>query len=254
MGGKLFSNTTSINKSYVNDTVNDLFYKHLSHLGITKFKYIGSTGKTTVSGDIDICISCSPQNKKTLSLLLCERLGKNNVKISGKNVSIKYPIFGFKNQFVQIDLMLAEKDKLDDIAWLMSGDSEKGIKGVYRNLMLSHMAKKISNKMPKNKKITISFPGGLHHKILINNKWQDESITTDPEKILKILGIKESHQNILTFMKLVDYLIEDNSSCHYLDDFNDYINNYIVSDPLNSRRAIWYIKTKKRLKSEKSIS
>ena len=143
MGGKLFTNTSSINKAYVKSTVESLFNEHLSVLGIPGFNYIGSTGKSIVSGDIDLCISCSPKNKSSLTKRLQERLGENNVKISGQNIAVKYPVFGFNNYYVQIDLMLAEKDKLDDVVWLMSGDGDQGVKGVYRNLMLCHIAKKM---------------------------------------------------------------------------------------------------------------
>ena len=40
----------------------------------------------------------------------------------------------------------------------------------------------------------------------------------------------------------------------YLDDFLDCIDNYIVSDPENANRALWYIKTKTRLKNEQEVA
>jgi len=255
MGGNLFTNTSSINKAYVKRTADSLFNEHLLDLGVSRYSFIGSTGKSSVSGDIDLCISCSPLNKATLTRHLQERIGKNNVKISGQNIAVKYPITGFHNHYVQIDLMLAEKDKLDDVVWLMSGDGEKGVKGVYRNLMLCHIAKKISNKMADNEKITISFPGGLQYKHLKDKKWvgKNEKIT-NPHQILKALRINEDPENVTTYTQFIDYMIGDKALKNYLDDFPNYINNYIVSDPENANRALGYIKTKKRLKDEREVA
>ena len=255
MGGNLFKNTSSINKSYIKGTAESLFNEHLSALGIQRYSYIGSTGKSSVSGDIDLCISCSPQNKSMLAKRLQERIGENNVKISGQNIAVKYPISGFTNHYVQIDLMLAEKDNLDDVVWLMSGDGEHGVKGVYRNLMLCHIAKKISNKMLDDEKITISFPGGLQYKYLKGKKWvgKNEKIT-NPHQILKALMINEDPENVTTFTQFVDYMIGDKVLKSYLDDFPIYINNYTVSDPENANRALWYIKMKKRLKNEREVA
>jgi hypothetical protein len=255
MGGNLFTNTSSINKAYVKSTADSLFNEHLSVLGVSRYSFIGSTGKSSISGDIDICISCSPLNKVTLTRRLQERVGKNNVKISGQNIAVKYPVRGFTNYYVQIDLMLAEKDKIDDVVWLMSGDGEQGVKGVYRNLMLCHIAKKISNKMLDDEKITISFPGGLQHKQLIGKKWvgKNEKIT-NPHQILNALNINEDPENITTYTRLIDYMVRDKVLKNYLEDFPNYVNNYIVSDPENANRAIWYIKTKSRLKNERETA
>ena len=190
-----------------------------------------------------------------LAKQLKKRLGDKNVKISGQNIAIKYPIFGFDNSYVQIDLMLAEKNKLNDVAWLMSGDGDYGVKGVYRNLMLCHIAKKISNKMQDNKKITISFPGGLQHKQLVDKKWicKNQKIT-NPSKILNELKINKKPNDIITFTQLVDHMVQDKVLRNYLDDFHDYINNYIVNDPESANRAIWYIRTKKRLENEREAA
>jgi hypothetical protein len=49
-------------------------------------------------------------------------------------------------------------------------------------------------------------------------------------------------------------MVGDKVLNNYLDDFPNYINNYIVSDPENANRAIWYIKTKKRLKNEQEAA
>jgi hypothetical protein len=255
MGGNLFTNTSSINKTYIKNTVESLFNEHLLVLGVQRYSYIGSTGKSSVSGDIDLCISCSPQNKSMLAKRLQERIGANNVKISGQNIAVKYPISGFTNHYVQIDLMLAEKDNLDDVVWLMSGDGEHGVKGVYRNLMLCHIAKKISNKMLDDEKITISFPGGLQYKQLKGKKWvgKNEKIT-NPHQILKALRINEDPENVTTYTQFIDYMAGDKVLKNYLDDFPNYINNYIVSDPEHANRALWYINTKKRLKNEQEVA
>jgi hypothetical protein len=121
--------------------------------------------------------------------------------------------------------------------------------------MLCHIAKKISNKMPDNEKITISFPGGLQYKQLKGKKWvgKNEKIT-NPHQILKALRINKGPEIITTYTQFVDYMIGDKVLKSYLDDFHNYINNYIVSDTENANKALWYIKTKKRLKNEREIA
>jgi hypothetical protein len=255
MGGNLFPGTQSINKRYIKSTTESLFNEHLIICGVPKYKFIGSTGKANVSGDIDLCIACSPSNKKMLTEKLENRLGKSNVKISGQNIAVKYHIVGFEQAYVQIDLMLAEKHKLDDTAWLMSGDSQQGVKGVYRNLMISMLAKKKSETMSPDKKITVSFPGGLAYKTQNGKNWKDDGPReTSPTNILKAVGINENPDNIITFSQLVDFMIKDNVLCKYLSDFPDYINSYILKSPESANRALWYIRTKMRLMNEQGTN
>jgi len=255
MSGNEFTGTAEISVNHLHETVTKLFSDHLKPLGIDEYRYIGSTGKSSFSGDIDLCISCSPSNKKSLASMLKESLGDENAKVSGQNVTVKFPVVGGNNQHVQIDLMLAETDKVNDTAWLMSGDSKKGVKGVYRNLMLSHIAKKASVRLPEDEKITISFPGGLQYKRLDGKKWTGKSERiTNPHRILQAIGIAEKPENLITFIQLIDIMIDDERLSQYLDDFPNYINNYIVSDPENANRAIWYIKTKTRLKNEQEVA
>jgi hypothetical protein len=255
MSGNEFSGTVEINVINLYDTVEKLFNEYLEPIGIEEYRYIGSTGKSTFSGDIDLCISYSPNNKKSLTNILKEQLGEENAKVSGQNVTVKFPVAGTDNQHVQIDLMLSESENVSDTAWLMSGDSKQGVKGVYRNLMLCHIAKKVSNKMPENEKITISFPGGLQYKRLEGKKWVNiKQKITDPHKILNTLGISERPENTTTFRQLIDYMIENEKLFEYLDDFNVYIDNYIKRDPENANRALWYIKAKERLKNEREVA
>lgn len=255
MSGNEFNGTTAINKKSIRLTVEKFFNNHLLPLGIERYRYTGSTGKKTLSGDIDLCISCSPSNKNSLAKMLQKALGEENAKVSGQNITVKYPISGFERWSVQVDLMLADDDKVDDVAWLMSGDGDDGVKGVYRNLMLCHIAKKVSSQMSEDEKITISFPGGLQHKHLCGKKWVGKKQKiTNPGEILTILGINEKAENIVTFRQLVDVMLKSPVLEGYLEDFPNYINNYIKRDPEQANRALWYIKTRTRLKNERGNS
>ena len=235
MGGEAFKDangehlTTSIMKHEVAPTL-DKFYEILKQAGVAQLVPLGSTGKKEMSGDIDIAIGpFTPEESKTkkaeIVSYLKNKIGEENAKLLGQNIAVMFPISGRENEFVQIDVMMSSSP--DDTGLLMSGTGV-GAKGVYRNLMLSYIAKLRST---EDAKITIAFPGGVQvargKEILVP---RTENMTT----IKRLLGIEGL--DVSTFEKLVEDMSTDPELSQILPGFKEYIQRYL-DDPKTAKDA-----------------
>jgi len=250
MGGFAFKDsegkslTTSIKKERVKPTLDSFLQKVLRPSGVQQYTMLGSTGKKSQSGDLDIAIGpVDLSDPKKLKSYKGEILGKiqsfvgdENAKLLGQNIVVMYPILGEKDSFVQIDIMFAEDPKRAE--WLMSGAGDDGVKGVYRNLLLAFMAKSFSN---DNRKITISFPGGLQvkegDKVVVSR-------TEDPKKIMSTLRIPGNPSGIDTFEKLADLIVQEKLlDAKTLQQFENYIDRYLKSEETfrEAKKAVDYL-------------
>jgi len=263
-GGEAFKNTSGhhltgeIDLENVEPTLNHFFQNHLSKADIEMYRMIGSTGKKSSSGDIDIAISSPPEiDQKSFKNSLAEKLNRSitngSAKVQGQNIAVMYPIQGGQpNEYVQIDIMISPC--LEDTCWLMSGTGDEGIKGVYRNLMLSYIASRRSSSGDTSVKYTISFPGGLQAKVMPDGldpedpknkrKWKTVgSKVTDPGKILEYLGVNAKPGDVETFQELVDVMSKDDILSSYLHDFESYIARYLQNEKTSSeaQKSLGYI-------------
>jgi len=73
-------------------------------------KWLGTTGRKSSSGDLDLSVDESGLDKEALiNTLLANGVDKNSIKKSGDSVHVKAPIVGNPaNGFVQADLMFGE--------------------------------------------------------------------------------------------------------------------------------------------------
>lgn len=251
MGGFAFKDnqgnslTTFITKEKVKPTLDSFHQSVLKPVGIQEYVTLGSTGKKSRSGDLDIAVGpvdmSDPKKLKEYKNQILQKIqslvGNENARLLGSNIAIKYPIVGEKDQFVQIDLMFTENPSTTE--WLMSGAGDDEVKGVYRNLLLSFIAKLLST---ENRKITISFPGGLQIK---DSSGTSTSRTEDPKDIMKELGIFGKPSDISTFEKLVDHLVQRGDfSKEKLLQFESYIGRYLQNEETFSeaKKAIDYLK------------
>ena len=245
MGGNAFElGSSSIMRNEVGPTLDSFFAEVLMPAGVEKFVPIGSTGKKSASNDIDLAIGPIPEDedvmsyKKQLLSSIASILGPENAKLVGQNIAVNYPIESAdpdrQDLRVQIDLMLS-KDP-DATAWLMSGTGDEKVKGVYRNLLLSYIAKIQST---PDRKITLSFPGGIQvqeaGEITVPR-------TEDPEEILRILEIDGSPEDLSDFESLLDVI--QGQRKFSLDGFDAYMSPYLKRDPENARRAIDVFRSK----------
>lgn len=228
--------TSKILIEEVDPTLEDFFFGVLSEIGISQMEKLGSTGKKAMSGDLDIAIGPTPDDidtkiyKYNLLKSIESSLGSENVKVIGQNISVSYPIVtedpNRAELRVQIDLMLSKNPAMT--AWLMSGTGEGKVRGVYRNVLLSYLAKKQSD---SDRKITIAFPGGIQveeaGKVIVPR-------TEDPEKIMEILGIEGSPEVISDFSDLLD-ATKDKFD---LSGFKSYMDPYVGRDPEGAQEAL----------------
>lgn len=225
----------------------DHFARHvLRPAGVKEYRPIGSTGKKRLSGDLDIAVQVptSSDVKKFKRILLSRMrdiLGADRVKLVGQNLSVAYPITGSSNKLVQVDVMLTYD--LLGTAWLMSGRGEDRVKGVYRNLLLALVAKRMGEEMSSPSeavKMTLSFPGGLT--VRRNGKIVMSQVS-DPSTILKILGIDAAPSEVSSFEGLVQVLKRSPRHVAFLRDFPTYISWALRSDPNGAQRAVDYLKS-----------
>ena len=251
--------TVDIDLENVEPTLEDFFGNHLANFGVELYKPIGSTGKKSKSGDLDIVIQSPSEKadkkifKDSLVKSLNQSLLDGQAKLLGQNIAVMYPIQGGQpGEYVQIDIMM--DDSPEDTAWLMSGTGDGGIKGVYRNLMLSYIANRRSRSGDPSEKMTLSFPGGLQIKIMPGGldpkdpknkrKWQDVGKRIrDPDEIIRRLDIFAAAEDIETFQELVDIMKSDDTLSEYLNGFEDYIQRYLSDEKTSeqARKAVDYI-------------
>lgn len=236
VGGNAFEDqsgnplTSQIKRSEVGPTLDSLLNDVLKPIGIDSFFPLGSTGKKDLSGDVDIAIGPVPtSDAKALKILkdsilmgIQRIVGQDKAKLVGQNIGIMYPISGNPENYVQIDVILSGDPS--KTGWLMSGTGS-GVKGVYRNLMLSYLAKLRSEERPGTK-ITLSFPGGVQ--VMQDNKVVTPR-TEDTEAIVSALGISAKPSEITTFEDLVSILSGDSSVSSKLSGFETYISRYLQS-------------------------
>ena len=156
MGGNAFANVGKIHVSEVEDTVSDI----MSKLKIKKYRILGSTGKKSFSGDIDIAVDAGllggeVDGKSELVGKLSRLVGDDNIRIYGNCHSIQYPIIGYRSDInctddikrtglVQIDFIPG------DMVWLeffYFWDANSKLKGTHRNIAISTLSTHVGVKL-----------------------------------------------------------------------------------------------------------
>ena len=216
----------------------------LGPLGL-KYVPIGSTATDTDTvGDLDIAVNIA--SKEELYKTIIDKMGPESVKKVGQLVAVKFQVPGSEpGDFVQIDLVPSAS--VDDTAWVMKGGARDGVKGVFRNLLFSYIAKvkseQESNTM-RQVKYSISWPGGLLVKV---NGKESSPREPDPDLFLPMIGIEVSKDQVGTFEDLVKYMRDDPRLRNSLPGFRDYLDNsrYLQSKNENvreeSQKAVKYI-------------
>jgi hypothetical protein len=254
-GGEAFKDeegnpeTVSIQRAAVQPTLDDFLERHLKPAGVSEYQPIGSTGKKSLSGDLDIVVSSGDfepkEFKNKLLSDLKDTIGDEEVKLLGQNIAVRYPIMG-NDEHVQIDLMLSPN--IRHTGWLMSGTGDEEVKGTFRNYLLNFVA---SLRRTPHSRITISYPGGFQRKELpqqfdpndpkSKRKWQNvgEKVS-DPEELLKALGINANPEEVNNFVDLVQHLLTIPEIAPRLKEFPEYIKNIPYNEE-EKQKAINYL-------------
>jgi hypothetical protein len=140
-GGNVFKGankeplTQRINREDIPATV--AWIERASGVAFPESTWLGTTGRKSSSGDLDLSVDESKLDKDTLvQSLLANGVDKNSIKKSGDSVHVKAPIAGDPNKgFVQADLMFGEPDWQ---SFSMSGSAEGSkLTGMSRHIILA---------------------------------------------------------------------------------------------------------------------
>lgn len=114
-------------------------------------KWLGTTGRKTDSGDLDLSVDAREIDKKEFAQKLISIFGKDSVKLSGDNVHLKTPIEGDPaNGFAQTDFMFSMNPKFQQGSMLGSTEGSP-YRGEHRHILLSSIARARGMKYsPKN--------------------------------------------------------------------------------------------------------
>ena len=204
--------TVRINKQDIDSTLTWL--EQVTGVDHVDFK-LGSTGLKDTSGDLDIAVNPETVSKDDMYAKLKAWKDKNApedsdrewIAKSGISVHFKTPIKGDpSNGFVQTDLMFGNPDWLK-FFYRADGDSE--YKGMYRNVLLSSIAKALDLK--------------INDKGLFDRN-TNELITFDPDETAqKMLGRSNANRDELgSVEKIFKALANDPNKEQKLADFREY--------------------------------
>lgn len=254
-GGEAFKDsegnpaTSAVERERVQPTLDDFLKNHLMPANVNDYRALGSTGKKSLSGDLDIVVKV-PENtdsakfKKELLASLQDSLGVENAKFLGQNIAVRFPVVGKEDTFVQIDIMM--NPNIEDTAWLLSGTGDNQVKGVFRNLLLSYVAYIRTKTGDPRRKMSMTYPGGLVKKVFSGTEEEDPKDKrnrrkwiidpdnpvpiTNPQKILDNLGINGVAADTNTFEELAAVLVRDPDIVPHLAEWEKYIKNIRVPD------------------------
>ena len=159
------------------ETVTGLDLSHDRDEAGIPIKWLGSTGKKSDSGDLDLAVDANEITKAELKGILDAWATKNKqdprdwTKLTGEAVHFKTPIQGDpKRGYVQTDFMF-----MPDMEWgtfWLGGGTGSAYKGVFRNVLMSSIAKALGLKA--------SAKG-------IISRQTDRAVTMDPDQAAGIL-------------------------------------------------------------------
>jgi len=190
-------------------------------------KWLGSTGKKPSSGDLDLAVDTNEISKAELKVKLDQFVTSQGqdprdfVRMSGEAVHFKTPILGNANNgFVQTDFMF-----MPNVEWgafFLSGGVDSEYKGLYRNILMSSIAKslglKASAKGVSSRVTDQLIQGGL-----------------DPDYAAEILlGKGNTRDNLKNVEAIYAALARDPKRDAKLEDFRQYLARDNLKEPAAS--------------------
>jgi len=226
--------------SFVRDILDPLGMDHIGvGTTVTNFPDVG---------DIDVVVDAKDAKdvKEKLSahpdlqVELEEAPGINRLYMlpggSGIAVLYKVPLTG---ELVQVDVMPSKGVALDDVGWMLAGAPEGGVKGRYRNILLSWIAKNMSEResAETGDVVKYTYARGLLKKV---NNVPIGSRETDPDVFLPSLGINTHKKELRSFEGLVTAMRANPELSAILPGFREYISNrshLLSTDPARAAEA-----------------
>lgn len=225
-GGNVFKDadgkplTQRINQSDVAQTVQWL--EMVTGLDLPRERWLGSTGRTPTSGDLDLAVDTTDMTKDQLAAKLIELVKSHgedpaNWVKKGGEVHFRTPINGNPNNgYVQADFMF-----MPNVDWgiFYYSGSSPGYKGMVRNVLLSSMAK------------TLGFKVGLNGMFdRATNQLIDGGL--DPDQVAKVLlGKTATADNLRSVESIYTALARDADRDAKLKDFREYLAREGLQEP-----------------------
>ncbi len=233
-GGNVFKDaqgipvTQRINKADIPGTV--AWLEQLTGLDLTEVKdesgipvkWLGSTGRKADSGDLDLAVDANEITKAELKGLLDNWARQNKqdpkdwTKLTGEAVHFKTPIQGDPRRgYAQTDFMFMPNMEWGTF-WL-GGGTGSAYKGMYRNILMSSVAKALGLKA--------SAKG-------IISRQTDQVVTMDPDQAAGILlGPNYDRKHLATVESIYKALAMDPDRDAKLADFREYLKRDGIQEP-----------------------
>jgi hypothetical protein len=225
-GGNVFKDvkgtplTTRVAQTDVPATI--AWLEQLLGIDLPRDRWLGSTGKAPTSGDLDIAIYPGELTKEQLQTRLSnwaethKQDPRDWVRKSGEAVHFKTPITGRPGKgYVQTDFMF-----LHDPVWgsfYQQGGANSAYKGLYRNVLMSSLAKF------QNKKIT--------NRGLVDRS-TNQVIETDPDEIAKaVLNPRATARDLTNVESIYAALKSDPKKKAKVADFEAYLEREGLESP-----------------------
>ena len=233
-GGNVFKDaqgvpvTQRINKADIPGTI--AWLEKLTGLDFTEVsdengipvKWLGSTGRKADSGDLDLAVDANEITKPELKAQLDNWARQNKqepkdwVRMTGEAVHFKTPIQGDpKRGYVQTDFMFMPN--MDWGTFWLGGGAGSAYKGMYRNILMSSIAKALGLKA--------SAKG-------IISRQTDQVVTMDPDQAAGILlGPNYNRKQLNNVETIYKTLAMDPDRDAKLADFREYLKRDGIQEP-----------------------
>ena len=205
------------------ETITGLDLSHDRDEAGIPIKWLGSTGKKPDSGDLDLAVDATEITKAELKGRLDAWATKHKqdprdwTRLTGEAVHFKTPIQGDpKRGYVQTDFMF-----MPDMEWgtfWLGGGTGSAYKGVFRNILMSSIAKALGLKASAKGVIS---------------RQTDRVVTMDPDQAAGILLSPNlnDRRNLATVESIYKALAMDPDRDAKLADFRDYIAREGAKEP-----------------------
>lgn len=134
MGGHAFDNISPVTiQEFL--LCNLHIVEKLKASGITRWQYVGTTGKKPVMGDIDIAVEFNGTRDELMKNLTQIGIDHKNMRKFGSNmVSINWDLYDNDTKRIQVDVMIGD---IHYLSWSRYADPTLAICASARNLLLS---------------------------------------------------------------------------------------------------------------------
>ena len=234
-GGNVFKDpqgqplTQRINKADVPATV--AWLEKITGIKFPQDRWLGSTGRAPTSGDLDMAVDVNEINKDQVAAKLSQYIQSQGQDprewvVKKGEVHLKTPIAGDpKNGYVQTDFMF-----FPDLDWgtfFYAGGTDSNYKGVYRNILMSSIAKQQGLKVGANGMLSRTtnqlVPGGM-----------------DPDHVANaLLGPGHDRNDLKNVETIYQALAKDPQRDAKLADFREYLSREGLNEPGQVKESLY---------------